>query len=233
MKKILIAQDIYALLEHDKSFLERTGFKVFVAALSDEALRIHRFERVNLIITQLDMPGMVTERFCSLIREDEDLRAVSMIMVCADSPEAIARSAECRANAVLLQPVHPLTLMITAQQLLDIAAREPVRVLLNASVDGRAVDKSFYCRVRNISATGMLIDTRKPLAKGALLSCKFSLPNTQKIEVPGKIVRSVEQSPGQDMHHYGLMFTDVAPETRQLLIAYVNNASRKSDQSGS
>ncbi len=228
MKKILIARDLHVLLEQNENFLKRTNLRVFVAATNDEALRIHRAERVNLIITQLDMPGMASEQFCSLIRGDEDLRAVSMIMVCEDTPEAIDRSAKCKANAVLLHPVHPFVLLVKAQQLLDIAAREMLRVLLSASVDGRIDNEPFVCRVRNISATGMLIESDTPLSEGARLSCVFYLPNAKKIEVSGKIIRSLEQAPGHGDLQYGLMFTDITAEARRLLADYIEHTSHTS-----
>lgn len=227
MKKILIARDLHGLLEQNETFVKRADLKVFVASTNDEALKIHRVERVNLIITQLDMPGMAGEQFCSMIRGDEDLRAVSMIMACRDTPEAINRSAQCRANVVLLHPVHPFVLMVKAQQLLDIAAREMLRVLLSASVDGRVDDEPFYGRVRNISATGMLIETDNRISEGARLSCQFYLPNAKKIQTSGKIIRIIEQTPGDEDYQYGLMFTDVTPETRQLLVDYIKDASRK------
>jgi DNA-binding response OmpR family regulator len=232
MKKILIARDLHVLLKQNDTFLKRTDLAVFVAATNDEALNIHRLERVNLIIAQLDMPGMASEQFCSMIREDEDLRAVSMIMVCADTPEAIERSVQCRANVVLQYPVHPFVLMVKAQQLLDIAAREMLRVLLSASVDGRIEDEPFLCRVRNISATGMLIECDTPLAEGARLSCMFYLPNARKIEVSGRIMRSLEQSPGHEVRQYGLMFTDITNEAKRLLADYVEKSSRTSYPSG-
>jgi len=228
MKKILIARDLHALLEQNETFLKRTDLRVFVAETNDEALRIHRLERVNLIITQLDMPGMSSEQFCSTIREDEDLRAVSMIMVCADTPEAIERSAQCRANVVLRYPVHPFVLMVKAQQLLDIAARGTLRVLLSASVEGRVGDEPFYGRVRNVSVTGMLIECDTPLAEGARLHCMFYLPNTKKVEVSGQIIRSLEQSPGREDHQYGLMFTNITAESKRLLTDYIEHASRTS-----
>jgi CheY-like chemotaxis protein len=232
MKKILIARDLYALLEQNESFLKRTDITVFVAATNEEALKIHRVEQVNLIITQLDMPGMASEQFCSMIRENEDLRSVSMIMVCADTPEAIERSERCRANTVLLYPVHPFVLMVKAQQLLDIAAREMLRVLLSASVDGRADDEPFYGRVRNISASGMLIECDTPLAEGARISCTFYLPNAKKIAVSGRIIRSLEQSPGHADHQYGLMFTDITAEVKRLLTDYIDNTLRRLHRGG-
>jgi len=232
MKKVLIAKDIHALLEKDKSFFDRTDLTVFVAATNDEALKIHRAKRVDLIITQLDMPGMTSEAFCSLIRDDENLRAVSVIMVCENTPAAISRGEHCRANAVLLQPLHPLVVMIKAQQLLEIAARETIRVLLNVHADSHSPDESFYCRTRNISATGMLIETDTPLARGSRLSCFFYLPNAKKVQVSGKIIRTIEQAPGDEDHQYGVMFTEIASETRKMLNDYVEYSSRNARQSG-
>jgi CheY-like chemotaxis protein len=232
MKKILIARDLHGLLEKNETFVNRTDLRVFVAATNDEALKIHRAERVNLIITQLDLPGMTGDQLCAMIRKDEELRAVSMIMVCTDTPDAIARSAQCRANAVLLHPVHPFVLMVKAQQLLDIAVREMLRVLLSASVDGRVDDEPFYGRVKNISATGMLIECDTPLAEGARLNCTFYLPNAKKVEVSGKIIRSLEQSLGHKDHQYGLMFTELTAEAKRLLTAYVEYTSRTSCPDG-
>lgn len=226
MKKILIAQDLLGLLEQDNSFLNRNDFTVFTVATNDDALKVHLKERVNLIITRLDLPGMVSEQFCNHIREDELLRVVSMIMLCENTPAAIERSAQCRVNAVLLQPVHPLLLMVKAQQLLDIAVRETLRVLLNASVDGQIRTSSFFCRSRNISATGMLIETNRKLAEGERLSCLFYLPNAQRIEASGKIIRSTGRGPGDKDNQYGLMFTDIAPEARRLLLDYVDSISQ-------
>ena len=118
MKKVLVAQELHALLKHENSVLNRADFAVFTAASNDELLSLHRAEQVNLIITQLDMPGMPTEQLCSVIRDEPNLRSVSLIMVCGNNPAAIEQSSRCRANAVLLHPVHPLLLVVKAQQLL-------------------------------------------------------------------------------------------------------------------
>ena len=225
MKKVLIAKDIHVLLEKEKTFLDRTDLTVFVAETSDEALKIHYAKRVDLIITLLDLPGMACEQFCDLIREDPDLRTVSMIMVCENTPAAVERSERCRANAVLLQPVHPVVVMVKTQQLLEIAARETIRVLLTARADVHSQNESFYCRTRNISATGMLIETETPLAQGARLSCFFYLPNAKKVQVSGKIIRTLEQDPGDEDHQYGVMFTDISLDTKKLLNDYVEYSS--------
>lgn len=223
MKKIIIAHDLHALLTQDRTFCNRREMRVFPAATTDEALAIHREERADLIILELDMPGLPGEQACALIRDDADLRTVSMIMVCTDTPEAIERSRQCRTNAVLLQPVNPLVLTIKMQQLLDIAVRETLRVLLRVNIETRSGNESFYCCSRDISATGMLIETEEPLGEGARLSCQFYLPNTKKIQVTGKIVRTIGRDPGDDVHQYGLMFTDIGPVDQKELIDYINS----------
>lgn len=224
MKKVLIAHKLHALLEQDRSFLDRTDMQVFVAATNDEVLNIHRDERVDLIMTTLDLPGMASEKLYGLIREDAALRTVSTIMCCANTPEAIKQCSQCRVNAVLLEPLHPVLLMAKVQQLLDIAARETIRVLLGVVVDGRFGDEAFYCRTKNISATGMMIETRKRLVEGARLTCQFYLPDAKRIQASGKIVRIIQQTSGAEDQQYGLMFTDIVPETKQLLADFVESS---------
>ncbi len=229
MKKVLIAREVHDLLEREKTLLNRADIKVFVAATNDEVFAIHRAQRVDLIITSLDLPGLAGDELSSRIREDPDLRAVSIIMISENTPAAIARSKECRANAVLLRPVHPLLIMVKAQQLLEIAARETVRVFLSAKVEGNARDELFYCRTRDISVTGMLIETDRELTEGTRLSCLLYLPDTKKIRLAGKIIRILERSPDDEDYRYGFMFTEISAEARQQLAAFVDEIVRESE----
>jgi DNA-binding response OmpR family regulator len=221
MKKVLVAQELHTLLQQENSVLNRADFKILTAASNDELLKVHREEQVNLIITQLDMPGMPTEQFCSVIREEANLRGVSLIMVCANNPAAIEKSSRCRANAVLLRPVHPLLLIVKAQQLLEIASRDTYRVLLSANLEGRSKDERFFCRSRNISATGILIETDR------VLSLSFFLPDAKQVQASGKIVRTLAQAPGTKDNQYGLMFSEISPEAKRLLMAFVEKKALK------
>jgi len=232
MKKVLIAHELHVLLEQDRSFLERTDMQVFVAATNDDVLNIHRAETVDLIITKLDLPGMASEELYGLIREDAALRTVSTILCCANTPEAIKKSSQCRVNAILLEPLHPVLLIAKAQQLLDIAAREMIRVMLGVIVDGRFGIEAFYCRTKNISATGMMIETQKRLVEGARLTCQFYLPDATRIQASGKITRIIQQTTGEGDLQYGLMFTDIVPEIKKRLADFVESTRRKSQSGG-
>ncbi len=221
MKKVLIANEAHDLLKQDKRFLDRADITLFFAASNDEVLKTHRAERLNLIILKLGMPGMSSEQLCSLIREDAGLRAVSVIMLCENNQQAIEQALRCRTNAVLLAPVHPLLLGVKAEQLVDVAKREPYRALVAVTLEGGSRKATFFCRSRNISPAGILLETDQRLADGARLSCSFLPPHsTTVVHASGKIVRTVERAALKEGRLYGVMFTDLSPDVRKQLMSY-------------
>jgi len=222
MKKILIAQEISAVLLQKNSFLNRTDVTVFTAASNDEALQIHRAQNADLIITHLDMPGMGIERFSSQISADLKSRRILMIMVCANNTGAIEQSSRCGAHAVILRPINPPLLLAKAQQLLDIAWRETYRVLLSAIVEGKAGNDTFSCRSEDISPTGMLIETEKTLTPGSRVICSLMLPDGTKVQATGEVARTLQQASGTGANRYGVRFSTLPPETRRALDGFVD-----------
>jgi DNA-binding response OmpR family regulator len=229
MKKIVMVHELYALLWLDTTFLNREDIRVFVASTNDEALTIHQAEHMDLIVTKFDLPGLPTEEFCSLVRDSQALRTVSLIVTCTDNPDSIRASSRCRANAVLLEPVYPDMLVAKAQQLLSVAERERLRVLLSAQVESRTDSESFPCRTLNVSVSGMLVETERLLAVGTSLACQFSLPNAKKIKAACRIVRSLELTAGEG-YQYGLIFADISDSDRQAVDEYVREMSGKSSR---
>lgn len=228
MKKVLIADDVKTLLNKEKSFLARDGVQLFNASTNDDVLRLHRAEKVNLIIMGMDMPGMKCEDVCSLIREDQELRAVSMIILCPDNPAALGRSAKCGANVVMTLPVDAALLMEKAQQLLDIPSRESYRVLLSVKVEGSSKDNAFFCRSENISTTGILIETDKILAKGERVLCAFFLPGSKQLKVSGEILRMIKQAAGSKSSQYGIKFFQLDDEAKSAIETFVERKSQVS-----
>jgi DNA-binding response OmpR family regulator len=225
MRKVLVMGALHALLEQEKTFLGRADVEVFTAATGEEALKVHRAERMDLIMVPLELPGMAGERFCNRIREEAGPARAALIMTCANTPEAIKASSRCRADAVLLEPLHPLLLVAKAQQLLYISARNSIRVALNSDVEARTSEGSFYCRTRNVSASGMLIETERLLAEGNELSCQFYVPVARQVRAAGRIVRIIQHTPGNKSFQYGLIFTEIDPDTRQMLGDYAESLS--------
>jgi DNA-binding response OmpR family regulator len=226
MKKILIAEELKAILVKDAEYLGRSDVTLITAATNDELLAVHREEGADLIIAPLDMPGMKSERLYTTIRNDRKLRMVSVIIICPGIPSDIERSSRCGANAVLTRPIDVSLLLERARQLMDISARESYRVLLSTTIEGNSKDTSFFCRSENISATGLLLDMEKVLKKGERLTCKFSLPNVKQIKASGEIIRVIKQEAGTKTNRYGFKFSQLSEEAREAIEDFVHRKSQ-------
>jgi CheY-like chemotaxis protein len=58
MKKLLIVGNIQKFVTTGKNILNRADLKIFTATSGEKALDIHKTEKADLIITELDIPGM-------------------------------------------------------------------------------------------------------------------------------------------------------------------------------
>lgn len=226
MKKVLVTDEVTPIIAREKSFLDREGIQLLMVATNDDVLPVHRAEKADVIITTLHAPGMKSIDLCSAIRSDESLRKVSIIMICPDNAADIERSAQCKANVVLMMPVAQTVLLEKMRQLLEISWRESYRVLVSVIVEGSNKDRPFFGRSGNISATGMLIEAEKVLEKGEQLMCSFFLPGSAQIKTSGEIVRAMKQAGGSKTFQYGLRFSQLTTEARSAIEEFVEKKSQ-------
>jgi CheY-like chemotaxis protein len=224
MKKILIVDDIATFIEKERTILNRADFQLFSATSGKEALAIHRTKEMDLIITDLDMPDMAGDRLCTTIRKDLTLKKVSVIIVSSGGKEEMARVERCAANAHVTKPIRPVQLIEKVSQLLDVPERKNYRVILKVTVQGKDRNESFFCSSRNISSSGMLIETDKILARGDRISCSFFLPNSERISADGEVVRIVQEGRA---YHYGVRYIDIPPQHRSAIDGFVASRSKR------
>ena len=221
MKKLLIV--IKNFMAAEINILNRSDFLLFTAASGDEALAIHRAERVDLIITELDMPGINGDLLCSMIRRDEELKHVAIIIVCTSAGPDIARVCRCKANSYITKPIQPEELREKVTQLVAVSQRKSYRVLLKASVKGRSANGSFFCSSRDISATGILLETDRKFAKGDVISCDFFLPGSSRIFANVEIMR-VTGNHGETFL-YGAKYVGLSPEHKSAIKEFINKGT--------
>lgn len=87
-KKILIIDD-----EHDfgvllKLSLQENGFDVIIAEDGKSGLEKAKYEKPDLIILDLGLPGLSGEEVCRKIRKDECPKGVPIIMLTAKGSDA-------------------------------------------------------------------------------------------------------------------------------------------------
>ena len=228
MKKIILAEPLKSILEKEGSVLQRADVQLFTAATNDELLALHRAEKANLIITQLDMPGISSEQLCSRIRKDGALRQVSLIICCSDSAADHERVSRCNPNAALTCPIDTAQLMAKIQQLLDIPWRGAYRVLVRVNGEGQSKEKAFFCRSENISVKGLLLETERILEKDDRVTCSFCLPDSKQLIAHGEVVRVLKPTAQSPLNRYGIKFSQLAPEVRSAIESFVERKRQQS-----
>lgn len=218
MKKILIVDGLETFIFTEKSILRRADLEIFTATSGDEALNLHRAEKMDVIIASLDLPDIGADKLCSIIRNDEELKSVSIIIVCNASD--IERASGCKANSYIAKPVSSRQLLETVAQLLNIPERKSWRVLLKVSVSWRSASGIFLCSSRDISATGILLQTDRMLAVGDVISCDFYLPHSLRVFTNVEIMRVTIND--DDTFLYGAKYIDLDPKYRSAIEEFIN-----------
>jgi DNA-binding response OmpR family regulator len=79
--KILVADDDFEILGLLVSHLRKMDVQIFEASDGEEALRVAREQRPDLIVLDVMMPGMSGWEVCRAVREDEDLKDTGVLML--------------------------------------------------------------------------------------------------------------------------------------------------------
>lgn len=213
---MLIVESLTWLLEQEKNILSNRGLQILTAASGEEALAIHKNEKVDLIVSRLDMTRTGSDSLCSLIRKDDTLKKVSFIMVCDNTKRDLERCQKCGPNSVVTRPVDPEVFLEKVSQLIDIPKRTGMSVLIKVSPMG---NQPFFCTSVNISTPGVLLEADRTISKAALVTCSFFIPGSGSISVDGEVMRIREVSP--NTFHWGIKFLNLSREHKTALEAFV------------
>ena len=112
--RVLIVDDSPAMRAFVRRVMEISGFELsesFEAGDGGEALRLLRREWVDLILTDINMPGMDGEEFLLQLESDEILRALPVVVISTDATaNRIQRMLSLGARGYVTKPFTPETL---------------------------------------------------------------------------------------------------------------------------
>ena len=80
-KKIMVVDDELYIRKAVKITLKSEGYDVVTASSGEECLEKLRKEKVDLVLTDVFMPGMSGIRLCELIRKDNKLKSLKIAFV--------------------------------------------------------------------------------------------------------------------------------------------------------
>jgi two-component system chemotaxis response regulator CheY len=105
---ILVADDSPSVRKFISLTLSLKGFKIISAADGMEALEILPNEKINLLITDLNMPNVDGFELIRTIRANEELKDLPIIILSSLSGNnEIQEGMACGANSYLVKPFDP------------------------------------------------------------------------------------------------------------------------------
>jgi len=112
VKKILIVEDSSAMRSLLISTIEALeGFEIVEAANGFEALRLLPRERVDLVITDINMPDINGLELIRYVRNSDIYQTIPLFIISTESSERdLAKGLALGANEYLIKPFDPVDL---------------------------------------------------------------------------------------------------------------------------
>ena len=122
--RALIVEDSRTIAAIMKHHLQVEGFEVFVASDGVIGLETAVRERPNLIVTDLNLPGMDGMEMVRALRADARTHDIAIFMLTSDdSAETERRARAVGADDYILKPVEPKCLAARVRAVMDRAER--------------------------------------------------------------------------------------------------------------
>ncbi len=118
MTHILCLDDEPEVLELLRLILEGSGYECSCTVDSHEALAMLRTGSIDLLVQDLLRPGIRGETLCQIIRDDEALRHIPILIASASIEGGKRMVAEGYADAFVREPLGPIELLDAVEEVL-------------------------------------------------------------------------------------------------------------------
>lgn len=122
-QKILVVDDEMEIVRLVRAYLERAGFSVVTASEGRQALAVFRLERPNLVILDLNLPGMDGLDVCRVLRRDSDVPIIMLTARIEETDRLIGL--ELGADDYIVKPFSPREVVARARAVLRRAEGTP------------------------------------------------------------------------------------------------------------
>jgi CheY-like chemotaxis protein len=117
-KKILVVDDEPDLLKVTLVRLEKTGYEVYGGTDGWEALDIARRVIPDMMILDVYLPMMNGDEVVKILKKDDALKHIPVILITANAMALDERTRECGADGYLTKPFEPEELIGTVKKML-------------------------------------------------------------------------------------------------------------------
>jgi len=124
-QKILVVDDEPEIVKLVRAYLERAGFNVVTAYEGQQALAVFRHERPNLVVLDLNLPGMDGLDVCRALRRDSDIPIIMLTARLEETDRLIGL--ELGADDYVVKPFSPREIVARVRAVLRRSEGVPVR----------------------------------------------------------------------------------------------------------
>jgi DNA-binding response OmpR family regulator len=128
MAIILVVDDQSQLRESLQLTLTLAGYGVCTASTGSEALTVLQAQRIDLILTDIEMPELDGHQLCRRVRADGRWSTIPLVFLSAHGDEEdICYAKSLGADAYLLKPIEPEDLLVAVDTWLRVGSSWPRR----------------------------------------------------------------------------------------------------------
>lgn len=214
--KILLADDMGAFLDLERSFLSRADCEIYTAGTGVEALKLAARLHPDLILLDIEMPEMTGIEACRMIKSTPATSHIPVVIITASEREEEARNAG--ADDFVKKPVDEPGFLEVVKKFIRIKMRHDLRVPYGGGVRLREAGRERVGQARDLSVSGMAIMIEPPPPIGMPLDLAFQMPiggAWQTVQTHAVVVRQITGG-------FAVRFVDPAPALAAQLDHYVH-----------
>jgi response regulator RpfG family c-di-GMP phosphodiesterase len=219
--RILLVDHSRGALLFTETILRRRDAMVMTALAGTEGLEKAKREKPHLIIFGFDLFDMTAPEFCREIREQEETRGISLLLVCdreTSDHADLCLGAGC--NDVIYRPLQRRELDAKVAKLTAIPVRRQLRTITKIEISLEKNGRFVLGRSVNISSSGMLLEVDRVLPGEGSVRVHFYLPGDPR---PLQLVADVLRAEFSGaLAKYGVRFVDLHHEERDRIERYVH-----------
>lgn len=223
MKKVIIAGPVMFQIRM-RDILGSDAYEFFETSTNDDVCRIHRAEKVDLVLTKKGIDGVRFDELCAQLRNDPGLEKVSVVLACDGDSSHAVREETLKANGVVSLDTENEELVNILMSYINVPKRYQYRTVMQIKVDGQDYGAPISCVISNLSSTGLLMETDSNLEEGVGLSISFYLPKSRRILANGHVVRAISRSSGGG-GQYGIRFEKLDTNMCREIDSFVQSRS--------
>ncbi|TWW10028.1 hypothetical protein E3A20_08460 [Planctomyces bekefii] len=232
--KMLSIDDKTVTTDLDRAGYRKMGVYVKAAANFEEANRLLKSEKIDLIVINLDYPPIDGTQITKHLKSKPETKEIPIVLTSVQTAARLRNAAlESGADLFVEQPLPRQYFIEKLKQLLEQKTRTTERVSLHGDVRFTVDGTQHHCAIGDLSSSGMLLSTDLELTSGKPIHVEFDLPDQKKpIVIDGEVVRTLRYSPQHPDRQCGIgvRFDNFQGDSKKRLENYIDKSAHSDER---